>query len=112
MPFIDRLLLDDSPDQVTLTAIKQWLKVEHSLDDEILTNLREVAVNEAYNYMQYGFEEEDEVGELVEKPIPFNIIMACLMFSAYLYENRGENNITMPLNCMKLLTPYKRIVGT
>jgi hypothetical protein len=111
MPFVDRLLLDTSPDQITLIAIKQWLKIEHDLDNDILINLREVAVNEAYNFMQYGFEDETN-GELVEKPIPFNIIMACLIFIAFLYEHRGDEGITMPVASMKMLYPYRRLVGT
>jgi Phage gp6-like head-tail connector protein len=112
MAFFERLTDISSPNAITLDSIKRWLKVEHTLDDEILLNLREVAVNEAYNYTQEPFEELDIMGVLVEKPIPFNIIMACLMYIAYLYENRGEENIVMPLSCIKLLIPYKRIVGT
>jgi uncharacterized phage protein (predicted DNA packaging) len=110
--FFERLTLDGSPDLITLDSMKRWLKIEHDLDNDILSNLRAVAVNEAYNYIQNSFLEEEDTGELVEKPIPFNIVMACLMFTAYLYENRGETNIVMPLNCMRLLTPYKRLVGT
>jgi uncharacterized phage protein (predicted DNA packaging) len=111
MAFFERLTLD-GPDQITLDSMKRWLKIEHDLDNEILENLRAVAVNEAYNYTQEPFEYENDNGELVEKPIPFNIMMACLMFTAYLYENRGETNIVMPLTCLRLLTPYKRLVGT
>lgn len=112
MAFFDRLTREGSPDQISIDSMKRWLKIEHDLDNEILENLRAVAVNEAYNYTQESFEYENDNGELVEKPIPFNIIMACLIFTAYLYENRGENDIVMPLNCLRMLTPYKRLVGT
>lgn len=105
MPFIDRVL-----NELTLLEVKAWLKVEHDLDDPILPNLIEVAVYEAYNYMQNDFEEEIE-GELVEKPIPFNVKLACMMFIAYIYENRGDVPTQLPLNCMRLLTPYKKLVG-
>ena len=108
MSFIDRMIL--SVDQLNLEEVKDWVKVEHNLDDKILLNLRDVAVYEAYNYMQNDFEEEIE-GELVEKPIPFNVKLACLMFVAYLYENRGDEVTQLPLNCMRLLTPYKKLVG-
>lgn len=109
--FFERLTLDGSPDIISLDSMKRWLKIEHDLDNDILINLRAVAVNEAYNYIQNPFEEDRGDGVSEEKPIPFNIVMACLMFTAYLYENRGEQNIVMPLNCMRLLTPYKRLVG-
>jgi Phage gp6-like head-tail connector protein len=112
MPFIERLTVDGSPEQITLDSMKRWLKIEHDLDNDILLNLRTVAVNEAYNFTQEPFEYEDDNGELVTKPIPFNIILACLMYSAYLYENRGESDISMPLNIFKMLYPYKRLVGT
>lgn len=105
MAFIDRVL-----NELTLLEVKSWVKVEHDLDDSILTNLKEVAVYEAYNYTHNDFEEEIE-GELVEKPIPFNVKLACLMFIAYLYENRGDEVTQLPLNCMRLLNPYKKLVG-
>lgn len=110
MSLIDRLINDLSEDQLTLDQIKMWLKIEHDMDNEILINLRDVSVYEAYNFMQNDFEEEIE-GELVEKPIPFNIKLACLMFIAYLYENRGNELTQLPLNCMRLITPYKKLVG-
>lgn len=110
MPFIDRLINDLSEEQLTLDQIKMWLKVEHDLDNEILINLRDVSVYEAYNFMQNDFESEID-GELVEKPIPFNVKLSCLMFIAYLYENRGNEVTQLPLNCMRLLTPYKKLVG-
>jgi len=111
MPFIERLTTEGNEDNLTIEAIKNWLKVEHDLDEEILKNLKEVAVYEAYNFMQNDFEYKDDLGESVEKPIPFNIKMACLMFIAYLYENRGDDPTQLPLNCMKLLTPYRKLVG-
>ena len=110
MPFVDRLLLAGA-EQITLTQIKAWLKVEHDLDNDLITNLREVAVNEAFNFMQNDFQIENDLGVLVDEPIPFNVKTACLMFIAYLYENRGDEQTTIPLNCMRLLTPYKRLVG-
>lgn len=111
MPFVDRLLMTGT-EQITLDQIKAWLKVEHDLDNDILTNLREVAVNEAFNFMQNDFVTEvEDTGELVNVPIPFNVRTACMMFIAYLYENRGDQQTSMPLNCMKLLNPYKRLVG-
>jgi hypothetical protein len=111
MPFIDRLLTDVN-EQITLTEIKGWLKVEHTLDDDLLNDLKEGAVHEAFNFMQNDFETEvEETGELVNVPIPFNVKTACLMYIAYLYENRGDQQTTMPLNCMKLLNPYRKLVG-
>lgn len=112
MAFVERLIKDGSEDQISLDLIKQWVKVEHDLDNEIFTSLREVAVNEAYNFTQYDFEHIDgDSGELVNEPIPFNVKMACIMTIAYLYENRGDEGSDLPLNCVRLLTPYKRLVG-
>jgi hypothetical protein len=111
MPFVDRL--STGAESITLDQIKAWLKIEHDLDNDILLNLKEVAINEAFNFMQNDFEiEVEDTGELVNAPIPFNIKTACLMFIAYLYENRGNENITMPLNSMRLFAPYKKLVGT
>jgi Phage gp6-like head-tail connector protein len=111
MSFIERLMTDPD-EQITLTQIKNWLKVEHDLDNDLLNQLKEGVIHQAFNFMQYDFQEVNEQGELVDVPIPFTVKTACLMFIAYLYENRGDNQTTMPLNCMKLLTPYKRLVGT
>ncbi len=111
MPFVDRLMT--GTESITLDQIKAWLKIENDLDNDLLTNLKEVAINEAFNFMQNNFETEVEnTGELVNVPIPFNIKTACLMLIAYFYENRGNENITMPLSCMRLLAPYKKLVGT
>ena len=112
MGLIERLLDDASTEKLTIEQVKAWLKVEHNMDDAILENLKEVAIYEAYNFTQNDFEEIGESGDLVDMPIPFNIKICCLMFVAYLYENRGEIGTQMPLNCTRLLTPYKKLVGT
>jgi hypothetical protein len=112
MSFIDRLM-NDVDEQITLTDIKSWLKVEHDLDNDLLNQLKVGVIHQAFNFMQNDFVTEvEQTGELVNVPIPFDVKTACLMFIAYLYENRGNENITMPLNCMRLLAPYKRLVGT
>lgn len=112
MAFVDRLTADADPNQITMDTIKSWIRVEHDLDNTMLSNLRFVAVNEAFNYTQNDFNHIDDItGELVDDPIPFNVVMACLMLIAYLYENRGESQTALPHNCMKLLNPYKKLVG-
>lgn len=112
MPFVDRLMTDPD-EQITLEEIKNWLKVEHDLDNDLLNQLKEGVIHQAFNFMQNDFETEvEETGELVTMPIPFDVKTGCLMFIAYLYENRGDQQTTMPLNCMRLFTPYKRLVGT
>jgi hypothetical protein len=112
MSFIERLTENGQDSFITLQEIKNWLKIEHDLDNVLLENLRAVAVIEAYNFTQNDFEEENELGELVILPIPFVIKMACLMYIAYLYENRGDEQTSLPHNCMRLLMPYKKLVGT
>ena len=112
MPFIERLM-NDPIEQLTLEQIKGWLKIEHDLDNLLLIDLKEVAVHEAFNFMQNDFVTEvEETGELVNEPIPFNVKTACFMMIAYLYENRGDIQVGLPLNSMRLLTPYKKLVGT
>jgi uncharacterized phage protein (predicted DNA packaging) len=106
MPFFDRVQAE-----IPLTKVKQWLKVEHDLENDLLEELKTLAINEAQNYMQNDFEEVDEQGELVLEPIPFNIILACLMLIAHLYENRGEESEHLPQQVYRLLTPYKKLVG-
>jgi len=118
MPLIDRLTSDTSPDYITIDTIKKWIRVEHTLDDDLLLMLRQVAVNEAWNYTQNDFQTTNDAGELVDVPIPFNVVMACLMYIAYLYENRGELSFTqgtgvpLPISYLTLLNPYKKLVGT
>lgn len=110
MPFIERLM-NDQNEQLTLDQIKNWLKIENDLENLLLIDLKEVAIHEAFNFMQNDFSEVGESGELVNIPIPFNVKTACFMIIAYLYENRGEIQTALPLNSMRLLTPYKRVVG-
>lgn len=112
MPLVERLTTELSPDQITIASIKAWLKIEHDLDNDILDNLREFASYEAYNFTQNNFEELDENGELVLKPIPFNVKLACLLLIAHMYEHRGDDPNELPLNVLKLLYPYKKLVGT
>lgn len=111
MPFRERLLDDGQAEQLTLGEIKSWLRIENDLENTLLLALREVAVNEAYNLMQNDFEYENEQGDLVVEPIPFNVKIACQMLIAYLYENRGEEGNSLPHNCMRLLVPYIKLVG-
>lgn len=113
MPLVERLTTELSPDVITMAEIKAWLKIEHDIDDDILENLREFASYEAFNFMQNNFEETNENGELVNVPIPFNIKLACLLLIAHMYEHRGDDNNKneLPLNILKLLYPYKKLVG-
>jgi hypothetical protein len=112
MPLVERLTTELSPDVITMTQIKAWLKIEHDLDNDILENLREFASYEAFNFTQNNFEELDEKGELVVLPIPFNVKLACLILIAYMYEHRGDDPNDLPSNVIKLLYPFKKLVGT
>jgi hypothetical protein len=112
MPLVERLTNELSPDLITIEQIKAWLKIEHDLEDEILWNLREYAAWEVFGFMQNDFEELDESGELVSVPIPFNVKLACLLLISYMYEHRGnETNTPLPINIVKMLYPYKKLVG-
>lgn len=111
MPLMERLTNELSPDLITIDQIKLWLKIEHELEDSILWNLREFASYEVFNFTQNNFEELNEDGELVEKPIPFNVKLACLLLISYMYENRGDDPAAMPINIVKMLYPYKKMVG-
>lgn len=118
MALIDRLTNADSPDYITLDTIKSWIRVEHNLDDTLLGNLRLVAVNEAFNYTQNDFNETNDAGELVDVPIPFNVVLACMMLVGFLYENRGEvmfdygSGTPLPMTYLVMLNPYRKLVGT
>lgn len=117
MAFVDRLTADGSPEQISLAKIKAWLKIEHDLEDEILTDLRVIAVNEAFNYTQNDFNHLDDNGELVDDPIPFNCVYACIMLIYFMYENRGEvlfdygSGTPLPVTYQVLLNPYRKLVG-
>lgn len=117
MALIDRLTNDASPDYIDTDSIKSWLRIENDLDDAILFNLRLVAVNEAFNYLQNDFNHTDDLGNLVDDPIPFNVKMACMMLIAFMYENRGEvmfdygSGTPLPVTYQVMLNPYKKLVG-
>lgn len=111
MPLVERLTGELSPELLTIEMVKAWLKIEHNLEDLILENLRDYAVYEAYNFTQNDFEELNEEGELVNLPIPFNVKLACLLLISYMYEHRGDDVSPMPIPVVKLLYPYKKLVG-
>jgi hypothetical protein len=115
--------LQDKADFLTLIDAKNYLKVEHDLDDAFITDLIEIAKEQADHYLQNEFEDLNDAGELVDQPIPFSCKLACLKMIASWYETRSDDitginagGVTIslgeiPWNAIRLLQPYRRLVG-
>lgn len=113
-----------NPDFLTLAEAKNYLRVEQDLDDPFISDLVTVAMEQADNFLQNDFKEQNEAGEWVDLPVPFSVKLACLKMIASWYETRSDDvtqinagGVTtqlgeMPWSAQRLLHPYKKLVGT
>jgi uncharacterized phage protein (predicted DNA packaging) len=109
-------------DFLTVEETKQYLKVEHTKEDDFIKDLIEIAKEQADSFLQNEFKELKD-GEWVDLPIPFSIKLACLKMIAAWFETRGDEitsinagGVTielgdMPWDSVRLLYPYKKLVG-
>ena len=107
---------------ITVQEAKKYLKVEHILDDQYITDLIEISKEQADSFLNNDFLEEVE-GEWVDIPIPFSIKLACLKMIASWFETRSDDQTSvnaggvtvqlgdMPWDSARLLYPYRRLPG-
>jgi hypothetical protein len=118
------MLLQHKADFITLAEVKNYLRVDHTLDDAYIADLIEISKEQADSFLQNDFLEQNEAGEWVDSPIPFSCKLACFKMIASWYETRSDDQTginaggvtvtlgEMPWTAMRLLLPYKRLVGT
>lgn len=100
-------------DFISIVEAKSYMRVEHALDDALIVDLVTAATEQVDAFLQNEFIEQDETGEWVNLPVPFSIKLAALKTAAYLYENRGDTGKEgIPGDALRLLYPYRKLVGT
>ena len=109
---------------ITVEETKSYLKVEHDEDDTLISDLIDVAIEQADTLMNNEFTEVDEdTGEETETTIPTSVKLACLKMVAAWYEHRGDQTVNVrlgdrsvtlgevPWDARRLLRPYCRLPG-
>lgn len=110
--------------EIDVTELKNYLRIEHIEDDNLLTDFIDMAKEQIDAYLQNEFTEIDENGVEVARAIPFSINLAVFKMVAAWYEHRTDGisseNVSghnvqlgeMPWNAIKILAPFKKLVGT
>lgn len=106
-------------DVYTLTTeeIRAALKIEHTLETDLLEQLREVAFELVEQFIGYDFTAEDYSGEPIDPArfvIPPTMETAILQIIGHLYEHRGDEldiNDPIPATAKRLLFPHKLWFG-
>jgi uncharacterized phage protein (predicted DNA packaging) len=108
---------------LTVAEIKAYLRIDQDLDDTFLADLIKVAQEQADNFLQNEFQEQNESGEWVDIPVPFSIKLACLKMIASWYETKSDDTsgvnaggVTLqlgeiPWDAKRLMRPYRKLVG-
>jgi uncharacterized phage protein (predicted DNA packaging) len=110
---------------IDLGLLKQYLKIEHDYDDEILSELIEAAKEQVGLYLNTDFVGVGEDGESVEIPIPFSVTLAIKRLVGFWYENREAGIVSkqaggitvqvgdyIPQDILAMLVMYRRLAGT
>lgn len=87
---------------LTLAEVKAFLKVEHALDDSLITLLTEAAIDEAGNYLNRDF----EPGEL-----PAAVKLDILRLIAWRFENMGDTTAGLPPIPFNGFNQYRLLPG-
>jgi uncharacterized phage protein (predicted DNA packaging) len=115
--------ISEITDFYTLDEVKAYLRVSHTADDGFISDLMEIAKEQADAFMQNDFTAENDTGEWVDTPVPFSVKLACFKMVASWYETKSDDitsinagGVTvqlgdMPWSSKRLLYPYKRLVG-
>lgn len=99
----------------TLDETKDWMRVQHTLDDPIIQSCLDSAVEMVKNFLDRELpwttncysSSSDNV-----EPIPANVITAILMLTEHLYDNRsaGLSTVLEPWSTeWMLLAPHRRL---
>jgi len=86
---------------VTLTEVKEHLRVDHDMDDAQINRQRRQASSAVIDYLKVdvyetAFDWVDEFGEPITNNIPQEIIAATLLVCGALYENRDGDEFRSP----------------
>lgn len=116
MPLAERLKID-------LPRLKSYLRVDYDEDDALLLDLAKAAKDQVDLFLNNDFMGHNELGELVELPIPFSISLAIYQMVGAWYETRQlgvtSKNIggityqlgQTPIETINMLAPYRVLVG-
>jgi hypothetical protein len=97
---------------VDLGYMKNYLRVEHSLDDDLIEDLFNTASNEAESFLNTDFHEYDESGNLIENEAPSEVKFWVLNRMAEMYENRGMISQPDYSSIQHLrVYPFKDVIG-
>lgn len=84
---------------IPLEKIKSYLKVEHNLEDDLISLFTAAAIQKVATRLNRGFDK-----------VPADVELAIYKIIAYWYENRNDQN-TIPAEAEELLAPYYRMPG-
>lgn len=84
---------------IPLADIKQYLKVEHDLEDSIIERISAAAIQKASQRVNRDFDK-----------VPADVELAIFKIIAYWYENRSDQN-EIPAEAEEILAPYYRFPG-
>lgn len=108
---------------ISLNEAKHYIKVEHDQDNDYITDLIAISIEQADLFLQNDFRKQDENGEWVDLPVPFSIKLACLKMIASWYETRTDDQPSVnaggaviqlgeiPWDSQRLMYPYRKLVG-
>lgn len=82
---------------LTLQEVKNYLRVEHAQDDDLILLYIETAKEKAEQMCNYDFTEIDEEGVVITKTIPSSVKTACLRMIASWYRHRDDSTETESL---------------
>lgn len=88
--------------EIELKEVKEYMKVEHSLEDETIQELLDGAIDDVSIELNRGWKTEEEV--------PASIRTAIKQTTLSRYENRGE--MTIPESAQGIINRYRFIPGT
>ncbi|MDY5727659.1 MAG: head-tail connector protein [Erysipelotrichaceae bacterium] len=74
----------NSPDDLTVEVIKQYMRIEHDLDDFELQMYLKSALSYARKYVRM---------EDTDTPLDVDLIMPVLMMVSHFYENKSPINV-------------------
>lgn len=75
---------------IDLQELKNYLKIDHSADDDLLVLLIESAKEHAEAYLNHDFTEIDEKGMVRQMAIPSSIKLACFKMINSWYDYRDD----------------------
>lgn len=109
---------------ISLAEMKNYLRVDHNADDDLILLLIETAKEQAQAYLNTDFSYVDTEGVVRYLAIPSAIKLACMRMVNSWYDYRDDVTETsnlggrsrnvgeVPWDAERMLWPYKKLVGT